>query len=78
MKEEKFAEAEQIYRQILTRHPDNVSAMRLWARLGIEQKRFADAEAFLQQAVEVAPGFGRAWAELCSVQLEQEMYDDVM
>ncbi len=76
-KEEKFAEAEHIYRQILTRHPDNVSAMRLWAKLGIDQNRFADAEALLQQAVEVAPGFSRAWSDLCSVQLEQDKYDEV-
>ena len=31
--EEKYEEAEELYRQILIRHPDNVSAMRLWARL---------------------------------------------
>jgi len=36
-KEEKPAEAEKLYRKILVRHPDNVSAMRLWARLGIKQ-----------------------------------------
>ena len=77
-KEEKFAEAEQIYRQILTRHPDNVTAMRLWALLGIKQKRFAEAEKFLQQAVKVAPEFGRAWNDLCGVQLEQENYDDLI
>ena len=77
-KEEKFAEAEQIYRQILTRHPDNVSAMRLWALLGIRQKRFAEAEVLLQQAVQVAPGFSRAMDTLCSVQLEQEKFDDAI
>jgi len=77
-KEEKFAEAEKLYRQILTRHPDNVSAMRLWAGLGIREKRYADAETLLQQAVKVAPGFSRALADLCAVQLEQEKYDDVV
>ena len=77
-KEEKFAEAEKIYRQILTRHPDNVSAMRLWARLGIKQERYAEAESFLQQAVKVAPGFARAWADLCKAQFEQEKQDETM
>jgi len=77
-KEEKFAEAEQIYQQILTRHPDNVSAMRLWARLGIEQERYAEAEVLLRQAVEVAPGFSRAWADLCRVQFELENHDDTI
>ena len=77
-KEEKFAEAEDLYRQILIRHPDNVSAMRLWARLGVQEKRYADAEPLLQQAVKVAPGFSRAWADLCSVQIEQENFDDAI
>ncbi len=77
-KEEKFGEAEKLYRQILTRHPDNVSAMRLWAALGIKQKRHAEAEVLLQQAVEVAPGFGRAWIDLYTVQIEQEKFDEAI
>lgn len=75
-KEEKFAEAEQIYRQILTRHPDNVTAMRLWARIGIRQKRYEDAEVLLAQAVEVAPDFNQAWADLVTVQYEQQKLDE--
>jgi len=77
-KEEKYEEAEKLYREILIRHPDNVSAMRLWARLGVEQKRYAGAEVLLQKAVGLAPGFSRAWADLCGTQLEQEKYDDVI
>jgi tetratricopeptide (TPR) repeat protein len=77
-KEENYEEAEKLYRQILTRHPDNVSAMRLWARLGIQQKQYDSAELLLQQAVGVAPGFSRAWADLCSVQIEQEKFDDTI
>jgi len=76
--EEKYEEAEKLYREILIRNPDSVSAMRLWALLGIKQKRYAGAEVLLQQAVEVAPAFNRAWADLCGVQLEQEKYDDVI
>ncbi len=77
-KEEKFAKAEALYRRILTRHPDNVSAMRLWARLGVQQKRYPAAEVLLKQAVEVVPGFSRAWADLCEVQIEQEKYKDAV
>ena len=77
-KEEKFDQAEKLYRQILTRHPDNVSAMRLWAGLGIQQKRYADAEVLLQQAVKVAPGFGRALGDLVTVQYEQEKFADAI
>lgn len=77
-KEEKHEEAEELYRQILIRHPDNVSAMRLWARHGSEQKQYPGAEVLLQQAVKVAPGFIQAWTELCQVQFEQEKYDDTI
>jgi tetratricopeptide (TPR) repeat protein len=76
--EEKFAEAEELYREILIRHPDNVAAMRLWARLGVRQKQYASAEVLLLQAVEVAPGFKRAWADLCSVQIEREKFDETI
>ena len=75
-KEGKFAEAEQVYRQILTRHPDNVTAMRLWARLGIRQNRYEDAETLLARAIEVAPDFNQAWADLVTVQYEQQKLDE--
>ncbi len=75
-KQENFAEAENIYRRILTRHPDNVTAMRLWARLGVREKRYGEAEVLLRQAVKVAPGFAGAWSDLCGAQFEQEKYDD--
>ena len=76
--EEKFEEAEELYRQILIRHPDNVSAMRLWARLGSQQKRYPGAEVLLQQAVKVAPGFKQAWGDLCQVQFEQEKFEETI
>jgi tetratricopeptide (TPR) repeat protein len=74
-KQKKFEEAENVYRQILTRHPDNVSAMRLWANIGIQQKQYPVAGKLLQQAVKVAPGFTRAWIDLCQVQFEQEEFE---
>lgn len=77
-KEEKFAEAERIYRQILRRNPDNASAMRLWARLGMRQKQYSDAEVLLRQAVAVAPDFSQVWADLVTVQYEQQKLEDAM
>ena len=75
-KEEKLVEAERIYRDVLRRHPDNVSAMRLWARLGTRQQRYQDAETLLKRAIEVAPDFNQAWADLVSVQYEQQKHDE--
>jgi tetratricopeptide (TPR) repeat protein len=71
-KEEKFAEAEKLYRQILIRNPDNVSAMRLWAGLGIKQRQYASAEVLLKRAVKLEPGFSLAWSDLVTVQFEQD------
>ncbi len=76
--QEKFADAEKIYRQILTRHPDNVSAMRAWAQLGMQQDLYPDAEVLLQQAVKTTPGFSRAWSDLCSAQMEQKKFYDAI
>ena len=76
--EEKYADAEGIYRRILTRNPENVAAMRLWARLGIREKHYRDAEVLLKRAVKVAPAFSRAWADLCEVQCEMEKFDDAI
>ena len=77
-KDEKFAEAEAIYRKILTRHPDNVSAMRLWARLGVREKHYADAEVLLRQALKEAPGFTQAIADLCGVLFEQDKSEETV
>tara|TARA_B100001059_G_C17839457_1_gene591010 strand:+ start:9161 stop:11203 length:2043 start_codon:yes stop_codon:yes gene_type:complete len=77
-RQSKFSDAEKIYRKILTRHPDNVSAMRLWARLGLRQRQFKTSEVFLKRAVELAPGFEEAWADLCEAQYEQESFEDAI
>lgn len=77
-KEEKFDEAEKLYREVLLREPDNVSAMRLWAGLGVKQKFYPEAEALLQRAVEKAPNFTQAWLDLFSVQYEQEKYEEAI
>ncbi|MCP4271765.1 MAG: tetratricopeptide repeat protein [Gammaproteobacteria bacterium] len=77
-KEEKFEEAERIYREILLQEPDNVTVMRLWAGLGIKQKRFSEAEPLLRRAVEKAPDFNQAWHDLFTVQYEQEKHTDAI
>ena len=76
--QDKLDEAEIIYRRILTRHPDNVSAMRLWARIGMKQERYSGAEVLLRQAVKVAPDFSWAWTDLYKVQYEQEKFEDAL
>jgi tetratricopeptide (TPR) repeat protein len=71
-------EAEKIYRQILARDPDNVEALRLLAIVAASQGHYGDAEVFLQQAVKCAPDFLRARADLVSVQLERDRFDEAI
>lgn len=75
-KEEKFDEAESIYRAVLLSDPDNVTAMRLWAALGTKQRFFAEAEVLLKRAVEKAPDYSLAWHDLFQVQQEQDKYEE--
>jgi|FLOH01.1.fsa_nt_gi tetratricopeptide (TPR) repeat protein len=75
-KEEKFDEAENIYRAVLLSDPDNVTAIRLWAALGTKQRFFAEAEVLLNRAVELAPDYSHAWHDLFKVQQEQDKYEE--
>ena len=72
------AEAEKIYREILTRDPENVEAFRLLAGMATSQKQHRDAETLLKRALELAPDFGRALADLVVNQIEQEKIEDAL
>jgi tetratricopeptide (TPR) repeat protein len=73
-----LAAAEKIYRQILTQDPDNVEALRLLAAIAASHRYYGDAEVFLQRAVDCAPDFIRARADLVSVQLERDKFDEAI
>jgi len=70
--------AEDIYRSILRRDPDHVEAMRHLAAIASIHNRYKDAEIFLQQAVKVAPEYGRAWLELSVAQLDQNKLEEAI
>jgi tetratricopeptide (TPR) repeat protein len=70
------AEAEAIYRSILTRDPDHVEAARRLAGIAAAHERYREAIVFLKRVVELAPDYGRAWVDLANVQREIEYYDD--
>ena len=76
--EEDRAAAEKIYRQILSRDPDNVEALRLLAIIATKKYYYADAELLLQRAVDCAPEFIRARADLISVQLERDKFAEAL
>lgn len=68
--------AEMIYRDILKRDPNHVEAARLLAAIATANKRFRDAEVFLQRVVELAPDYLRAWVDLTNVQRELGQFAD--
>jgi len=70
--------AEKIYRQILTRDPNNVEALRCLAAIASRTFHYGDAEILLQHAVNYAPDFVRARSDLISVQLERDKFDDAV
>jgi tetratricopeptide (TPR) repeat protein len=70
--------ADSIYREILTKDPDNVEAARLLAGIAAQNKRYRDAEVFLKKALTVAPDYTRAWVDLAGVQRELEKFDEAL
>ena len=70
--------AEKICREMLRRDPGNVEALRLLAAIASSKHYYGDAETLLQSAVDRAPDFVRARADLVTVQLERDNIDDAL
>lgn len=74
----KQKEAEEIYRDILKHDPENVDALRLLAGLATSQNGHREAEILLKRALELAPDYGKALADLVINQAEQEKIYDAL
>ncbi len=48
-------EAEKRYRDVLTKDPENVDALRLLAGVAMRAKQWSDAQVLLERALEIAP-----------------------
>jgi len=59
--------AERLLRQALERSPQDVAALRLLAAVATEREDFAEAERLLEECLRLAPGYGRARADLAQV-----------
>ncbi len=71
----RLEEAEAIYREILSRDPSNLEAMRLLALIAMKTEHYGQAESMLKRAVEIAPDFLAAWIDLSRAQLERQELD---
>ena len=65
-------EAEQIYRDVLLRDPDNVDALRLLAGVAMRAKQWGDAQTLLDRALDLAPDFFQGWMDLGLAKQEQD------
>jgi len=70
--------AEKIYRKMLMRDPENVEVLRRIAAVAAAKQQYIDAEIFLQRAVDRAPDFTAACADLVTVQMTMEKYDQAV
>lgn len=75
---EKFAEAEDIYRQILDHLPDEPNALHFLGVLRHQQKRNDEAIDLIRRAAEHLPGEAGPWLNLGNVLLEVERFDDAV
>lgn len=73
-----ITEAERIYRDVLTRDPGNVDALRLLAGVALRAKQWSDAEVLLERALEIAPDFFQCWMDLGLARQEQDRTDDAL
>ncbi len=71
-------EAEQIYRSVLARNPEDVDALRLMAGIAMKAKQWGDAAVLLEKALALAPDFFQGWMDLALAHQEQDELDDAM
>jgi len=60
----KHDEARQLVKDVLREDPDNINALHLMGNICMAKEAFNDAEAFLRNAVGLAPDFAVAWSVL--------------
>ena len=72
------AEAEKICRDVLSRDSNNVDALRFLAEIAASHQEWTDAEALLQRAVAIAPGFVPSWRALIDVYREQDKFAEAL
>ena len=67
--------AENIVREFLLRHGDEVEAMRLLARIGMQREVFDDAEVLLQAVLDIAPDYRAARHDYARTLLERHKHE---
>ncbi len=67
--------AEQLYRQILEREPEQPDALHVLSVILGQRKQLAEAEALIRKLVALQPEFGEGWRNLGGVLQEQQQFE---
>jgi len=78
LREGRARECERICRELLTRHPDDVNALRLLARVASDAERWGKAELVLLKVLALAPGYHDARLDLARVYKQQDRIDEAV
>jgi tetratricopeptide (TPR) repeat protein len=78
LREGRTRECERICRELLSRQPDEVNALRLLAKVAGETERWGKAEALLRRVLALAPGFHEARLDLARVYKQQDRIEDAV
>jgi tetratricopeptide (TPR) repeat protein len=70
--QERLEYAAELLRAELTRHPDDVVALRLQAQIAVKRENFAEGERLLDECLRLAPGYSRARFDLAEALLTQQ------
>lgn len=72
----RFEDAERIYRGVIAKEPNNVTAIRMLGSLASETRRHGIAVRQLRKAVEMEPNYFGAWLDLARELSEQEKFEE--
>ena len=76
--QERLEHADRLLQAQLTRHPDDVLALRLLAQVGAKCEDFAAAERLLRKCLELAPGCSQARFDLAEILYTQQKADPML
>jgi tetratricopeptide (TPR) repeat protein len=75
---DRFKEAQQLYREILRENPNNVDAVRLLGTIAASQSRMGEAERRFRRAIELAPDYVRVIIDLGRILKDQSRYQEAI
>ena len=78
LREGRVRECERICRELLSRQPDDVNALRLLAKVAGEAERWGKAELLLRRVLALAPGFHEARLDLARVYKQQDRIEEAV